>query len=201
LKFPVSAAGYQCDRLSFVSLGKLSNSDLRTSGAAIGRKLRGKDIEVFFSANLKSTQIKSLLISMNLGNFTWNLKTGAKTLTARVGISNIDVAILSSAQIVSDAVNRARTLIHTPSNIKNPEWTAKQAKNLANGVKVEVKSGAELKDFGGLRAVGGSVPKPGPRFIKMTYAPKKSGAKHIVLVGKGITYDTGGIGLDVHTKP
>ena len=81
------------------------------------------------------------------------------------------------------------------SNIKNPEWMAKQAKKFANGVKVEVKSGAELKEFGGLCAVGGSVPKPGPRFIKMTYAPKKSGAKHIVLVGKGITYDTGGISL------
>ena len=197
-EIPVSAAGYQCDRLHFVSLGKLSNADLRAAGAAIGRKLRGKDLEVFLNTNLKSAQIKSLLVSMNLGNFTWNLKTGAKVLTAKVEVANIDEATISSAQIVSDAVNRARTLIHTPSNIKNPEWMAKQAKKFANGVKVEVKSGAELKEFGGLRAVGGSVPKPGPRFIKMTYAPNNSRAKHlkhIVLVGKGITYDTGGISL------
>ena len=194
-EIPVSAAGYQCDRLSFVSLGKLTNADLRAAGAAVGRKLRGKDNEAFVNANLKSAQAKSFLVSMNLGNFTWNLKTGTKVLTAKVEISNVDEATLDSAQIVSDAVNRARSLIHTPSNIKNPEWIAKQAKKLANGVKVEVKSGAELKEFGGLRAVGGSVPKPGPRFIKMTYTPKKSGAKHIVLVGKGITYDTGGISL------
>jgi len=52
-----------------------------------------------------------------------------------------------------------------------------------------------LKEFGGLLAVGGSSPKPGPRFIKMTYSPRKSGVKHVVLVGKGITYDTGGISL------
>ena len=194
-EIPVSATGYQCDRLSFVSLGKLTNADLREAGAAVGRKLRGKDNEAFVNANLKSAQAKSFLVSMNLGNFTWNLKTGAKVLTAKVEVANIDEATISSAQIVSDAVNRARSLIHTPSNIKNPEWIAKQAKKLANGVKVEVKSGAELKEFGGLRAVGGSVPKPGPRFIKMTYTPKKSGAKHIVLVGKGITYDTGGISL------
>ena len=194
-EIPVSATGYQCDRLSFVSLGKLTNADLRAAGAAVGRKLRGKDNEAFVNANLKSAQAKSFLVSMNLGNFTWNLKTGAKVLTAKVEISNVDEATLDSAQIVSDAVNRARSLIHTPSNIKNPEWMAKQAKKLANGVKVEVKSGAELKEFGGLRAVGGSVPKPGPRFIKMTYSPKKSGTKHIVLVGKGITYDTGGISL------
>ena len=194
-EIPVSATGYQCDRLSFVSLGKLTNADLRAAGAAVGRKLRGKDNEAFVNANLKSAQAKSFLVSMNLGNFTWNLKTGAKVLTAKVEVANIDEATISSAQIVSDAVNRARSLIHTPSNIKNPEWMAKQAKKLANGVKVEVKSGAELKEFGGLRAVGGSVPKPGPRFIKMTYSPKKSGTKHIVLVGKGITYDTGGISL------
>ena len=194
-EIPVSATGYQCDRLSFVSLGKLTNADLRAAGAAVGRKLRGKDNEAFVNANLKSAQAKSFLVSMNLGNFTWNLKTGTKVLTAKVEISNVDEATLDSAQIVSDAVNRARSLIHTPSNIKNPEWMAKQAKKLSNGVKVEVKSGAELKEFGGLRAVGGSVPKPGPRFIKMTYSPKKSGTKHIVLVGKGITYDTGGISL------
>ena len=197
-EIPVSASGYQCDRLHFLSLGKLSSADLRAAGAAMGRKLRGKDIEVFLSTNLKSAQIKSLLVSMNLGNFTWNLKTGAKVLTAKVEVANIDESTINSAQIVSDAVNRARSLIHTPSNIKNPEWMAKQAKKFANGVKVEIKSGAELKEFGGLRAVGGSVPKPGPRFIKMTYSPKNISAKnvkHIVLVGKGITYDTGGISL------
>ena len=137
-EIPVSATGYQCDRLSFVSLGKLTNAELRAAGAAIGRKLRGKNNEAFVNANLKSAQAKIFLVSMNLGNFTWNLKTGTKVLTAKVEISNVDEATLDSAQIVSDAVNRARSLIHTPSNIKNPEWMAKQAKKFANGVKVEV---------------------------------------------------------------
>ena len=41
-EIPVSATGYQCDRLSFVSLGKLTNAELRAAGAAVGRKLRGK---------------------------------------------------------------------------------------------------------------------------------------------------------------
>ena len=192
---PVSAEGYKCERLSFVSLGKLSNSDLRVAGAAIGRKLRGKSDLVFLNHNLKSLQIKSLLVSANLGNFTWNLKTGAKPATAIIEVPKIENDILSNAQVVSDAVNRARQLIHTPSNIKNPEWIAKQAKKFSNGTKVEIKAGAELKDFGGLRAVGGSSPKPGPRFIKMSYVPRKAGAKHIVIVGKGTTFDTGGISL------
>ena len=194
-EIPVSAEGYACERLSFISLGKSSASDLRAAGAAIGRKLRGKSDTAFLAFNLKSAESKSLLISANLGNFQWNMKSGPKPTTSIIEISNTDVGVLSSAQIVSDAVNRARTLIHTPSNIKNPEWIAKQAVKLANGVKVEVKSGAALKEFGGLLAVGGSSPKPGPRFIKMSYTPRKSNAKHVVLVGKGITYDTGGISL------
>ena len=192
---PVSAAGYKCERLSLVSLGKLTAADIRTAGAAVGRKLRGKGDEFFIGIKLNDAQAKSFLISANLGNFTWTLKSGAKDFSAKVEVTNISEEAIESAQVVSDAVNRARQLIHTPSNIKNPEWIAKQAKKYANGVKVEVKSGAALKEFGGLRAVGGSSPKPGPRFIKMTYAPRKANAKHIVIVGKGITYDTGGLSL------
>lgn len=194
-EIPVSADGYKCERLSFVSLGKASNQELRSAGAALGRKLRGKNDLVFVNLALKSNDAKSFLISSNLGNFTWSLKSGAKEATSILEVSQLDESTAHNAQVISEAVNRARQLIHTPSNIKNPEWIAKQAKNYANGAKVEVKSGVALKEFGGLRAVGGSSPKPGPRFIKMSYAPKKAGAKHIVIVGKGITYDTGGISL------
>lgn len=194
-EIPISADGYKCERLSFVSLGKASNQELRSAGAALGRKLRGKNDLVFVNLALKSNDAKSFLISSNLGNFTWSLKCGAKEATSILEVSRLDESTAHNAQVISEAVNRARQLIHTPSNIKNPEWIAKQAKKYANGAKVEVKSGVALKEFGGLRAVGGSSPKPGPRFIKMSYAPKKAGAKHIVIVGKGITYDTGGISL------
>lgn len=108
---------------------------------------------------------------------------------------------LEHAKVLSDAVWNARDLIHTPSNIKNPEWIANQARALAKATQssaltVTVKSGRALAEFGGLRAVGNSAPVPGPRLIEMKYAP--TGSKnwpHIVLVGKGITFDTGGISL------
>ena len=193
-EIPVSAEDYECQRIIFLSLGKSTNSELRLAGAAVGRKLRGKSDTALVTTNLKSDQNKSFLISANLGNFQWNLKSGNKETTALLEIINADQSIIDSAKVISDAVNRARQLIHTPSNIKNPEWLAKQAKKMANGAKVEVKSGTALAEFGGLRAVGGSSPKPGPRFIKMVYAPKGA-KKHVVIVGKGITFDTGGISL------
>lgn len=210
-EIPVSTEGYKCDRLIFISLGKLENSDLRLAGAALGRKLRGKEGLAHVELKLKAAQAKSFLISANLGNFTWTLKSNSKELNLNLEITDVDEAIIHQAQTISDAVNRARQLIHTPSNIKNPEWIARQAKKYANGAKVEVKSGVALKEFGGLRAVGGSSPKPGPRFITMSYEPRrtsgkskvnskvnskvKSKVKHVVIVGKGITYDTGGISL------
>ena len=197
-EIPVSADGYKCEKAILVSLGKSTNSEIRTAGAAIGRKLRGKELVAYLENNLKSAEAKAILISANLGNFQWNLKSNFKDNNSTLEISNVDENSVSKAQITSDAVNRARQLIHTPSNIKNPAWIAKQAEKLANGVKVEVKSGSDLREFGGLIAVGGSVPKPGPRFIKMTYTPRKTNGKkikHIVLVGKGITYDSGGLSL------
>ena len=193
-EFPAKVENYSCERISLVSLGNVSDQELRTAGAAIGRKLRGKNEKVFLALTLKSHQYKSLLISANLGNFQWSLKRDQKPANSQVSVP-ADDGVIKSAQVISDAVNRARELIHTPSNKKNPEWIAKQAKRLANGAKVEILSGRALKEFGGLLAVGGSSPKPGPRFIKMTYSPRKSGVPHVVLVGKGITYDTGGISL------
>ncbi|CAB4721133.1 unannotated protein [freshwater metagenome] len=70
----------------------------------------------------------------------------------------------------------------------------------STGLKVKVLAGKELKEFGGLSAVGNSSPKPGPRFIEVTYTPKKMNKSapalaHVVLVGKGITFDTGGVSL------
>jgi leucyl aminopeptidase len=103
---------------------------------------------------------------------------------------------------MATAVWQARDLIHTPSNIKNPDWLAKQATAMVSGTKssslsISVKSGRALKDFGGLIAIGNSSPNPGPRLIQVSYAPKgSSNWPHVVLVGKGITFDTGGVSLE-----
>ena len=113
---PVSAPGYACERLVFLSFGKCTNSEICLAGAAIGRKLRGKDDLAFLNFKFKAAQNKALLISANLGNFQWNLKsspTPSKPISAKIEISNCDDETIKSAQIVSDAVNRARTLIHT----------------------------------------------------------------------------------------
>ena len=190
------------DRLYLVAVGDGSLPALRAAGAALGRKVRGKAIELVSLIADSRAEIRAHGVSILLGAYTWNLKTGKPTEIATIALATKDSAAVAEAGVIARALYTARDLIHTPSNIKNPLWMAQEAKKLADekGLAIKVLAGKELANFGGLRAVGNSSPKPGPRFIELTYIPKgktRSAAAlpHIVIVGKGITFDTGGVSL------
>jgi leucyl aminopeptidase len=149
-----------------------------------------------------SLEIRAHAVSILLGSYIWNLKTGKTAEIPTIVIATKDKEALHEATVIARALFVARDLIHTPSNIKNPLWMANEAKKIADekGLAISVLAGKELAKFGGLRAVGNSSPNPGPRFIELTYIPKgksrsASALPHIVIVGKGITFDTGGVSL------
>jgi len=180
----------------------MSLPSLRTAGAALGRKVRGKAIELVSLCAQSRLEIRAHAVSILLGAYTWNLKTGKTAEIATITIATKDRDAVHEASVIASALYTARDLIHTPSNIKNPLWMAQEAKKIADekGLAISILSGKELAKFGGLRAVGNSSPKPGPRFIEITYVPKgkarsASALPHIVIVGKGITFDTGGVSL------
>ena len=199
-EIPVSATDSQTDRIFFVAVGDQSSSALRAAGASVGRKVRGKNVSVYSACALK--EVKAHSISIALGAWVWNLKTDKKKEVPQLLIASKDKKSIEDAAAIAQAICRARDLVHTPANIKTPAWMGKQAELFAKGTSLKVKifAGAELKEFGGLRAVGGSSPKPGPRMIQVSYQPKSkkksiNALPHVVLVGKGITFDTGGISL------
>ena len=201
-EIPVLHDGAQVDRLYLVGAGDGSLPALRTAGAALGKKVRGKAIELVSLLAESRAEIRAHGVSILLGAYSWNLKTGKPTELATIAIATKDSASVKEAGVIARALYTARDLIHTPSNIKNPLWMAEEAKKIADekGLAISVLSGKELAPFGGLRAVGNSSPKPGPRFIELTYIPKgkaRSAAAlpHVVIVGKGITFDTGGVSL------
>jgi len=94
----------------------------------------------------------------------------------------------------------ARQLAITPSNEKDPAWLAARATELAasTGLAVTVWDEKKLaaEGFGGILAVGKGSTRP-PRFIRLDYVPDGAtkDTPYVVLVGKGITYDTGGLSL------
>ena len=102
---------------------------------------------------------------------------------------------------LATATARARDLADTPSGTKSPDWFATTATDLvadARGLEVTVRDEAWLAEhgFGGVLAVGGGSSRP-PRFLELRWSPADASpaAGHVVLVGKGITFDTGGISI------
>ncbi|MEU5315609.1 leucyl aminopeptidase [Streptomyces sp. NPDC021056] len=106
-------------------------------------------------------------------------------------------AAVERALAVTEELNRARDLVNTPPNDLYPEAFAAVAQAAAkeHGIKVQVlDEKALLKGgYGGILGVGGGSATP-PRLVKLSYTSSKA-RKHLALVGKGITYDSGGISL------
>jgi leucyl aminopeptidase len=200
-EIPVSATDSPVEKIILLGVGDQSLASFRVAGAALGRKVRGAGQNFATIAPTNRDEIIAFATSATLGEYTWNQKTAAKPSSSEIEIVTADAAPVAYANVIASAVCRARDLIHTPANIKTPLWMANQARAIASdyGLDINVLSGAALKVFGGLKAVGNSSPNPGPRFIHLTYTPKggkkNSRVPHVVLVGKGITFDTGGISL------
>ena len=199
LEIPISQKATKADRVFVIGLGDQSTQSHRLAAANLGRKLRGKKINVSTLLATDSADVRAHAISAVLGAYTWTLKSDSTSDQPTFNIVCKNEKIINNAEIIAHSVCRARDLVHTPSNIKNPLWMANQAQKIAKEGKLSIKvlAGKELAPFGGLRAVGNSSPKPGPRFIQITYTPKSTAKRipHVVLVGKGITFDTGGVSL------
>lgn len=101
------------------------------------------------------------------------------------------------AKIVTDAINAARDLVNAAPNDLFPAAFADAAKTAAKGtgVKVTVLDEKALLagGYGGIMGVGQGSTR-GPRLVKVAYTPSRPAAR-VALVGKGITFDTGGISI------
>lgn len=107
-------------------------------------------------------------------------------------------ASMRQAEVVADSVALARDLVNTPSGDAYPEVMATHARAVAKeaGLKCKVYSVAELEkgSFGGIVGVGKGSVHP-PRLVELTYSGGREGDAPIVLVGKGITFDSGGLSI------
>src|SRR5205085_3930774 len=105
---------------------------------------------------------------------------------------------LAEARATADGADLTRTLGNLPSNICTPSYLAEQAKKLAREFKLDVEV-LERKDMeklgmGALLAVTSASHEP-PKLIMLRYEGAGKSKKPIALVGKGITFDTGGISI------
>jgi leucyl aminopeptidase len=128
-----------------------------------------------------------------------DVRPGAERDAAAATTGSAGAAAVDEAAVIAGAVALTRDLSNTPSLRKCPQWLAEAAATVAQsadaGLSLRVWNEQELADAGflGMIAVGSGSDRP-PRLIELSYAPPGA-RRHVVLVGKGITFDSGGLSL------
>lgn len=107
--------------------------------------------------------------------------------------------VLVQAQAIAQGMALAKDLANLPGNICTPNYLAEQAKALGKqhpALKTKILNSSDMEKLGmgALLSVARGSGQP-PKFITLDYQPSKPGKKPIVLVGKGITFDSGGISI------
>ena len=196
-------AGPNGSVLALVGLGeKLSSDSVRDSMGAVARELGSFEHAVldvpFGSKGLVLAAVEGFLLG-NYEYITYKPKAEKRKLSKLTIVTSLKAtgAELKALEVVSAAVHRTRDLVNAPANDLYPEVMVQAAKKIAKGLPVKIKVWSEKdlvsEGLGGIHAVGKGSNRP-PRLVKLEYKP--SGAKtSLALVGKGITFDTGGLSL------
>lgn len=160
-------------------------------------------VQLVLPEEASGEHVTELALGLLLGGYRFKVTSeDPKPVVRTVRLVTHDRAVPAHTELVGRAATLAaataltRDLANTPSNVKSPAWLADTAAKVA-GPRVDVAVRDEqwlaAQGFGGVLAVGGGSSRP-PRLIEMTYKPSGA-AKHLLLVGKGITFDTGGLSI------
>jgi leucyl aminopeptidase len=193
--------------LLLVGVGEQSVTDFRRAGATLARATKDRaSVATSITAIAPDEGLGAFVIGAMLGSFGFHWRsTGPKERpVARIvlGGTTDEVADeeLARALAAGGAGWRSRMLASVPSNLKTPAWLAEQAEEFAAAAGLDVTIWDEQRlaeeGFGGVLAVGAASVSP-PRLIRLDYSPRGATKKTptVVLVGKGITFDTGGLDI------
>jgi len=206
-------AGLKGKRLLLVSGGsakKFSSYDLRRIAGTAARALKSRGIRSFafiappgISAD---DAVRAIVEGAHVGNFDPDYyrsdrkdqKIDAITIIAGGEKARLEKAA-GEAQIIGESQNFTRDLVNEPSNRMTPTILAERAKKMCAevGLKCEVYGAAKIKELkmGAFWSVAQGSDEP-PALIVMKYEPAGAPDKPVLgLVGKGITFDTGGISI------
>jgi leucyl aminopeptidase len=196
--------GAEACAVLFLGVGDASPGALRRAGAALARRLPAGRTAVTTAVLAEPDEaVEAFTEGLLLGSYQFTMKSAASQAAEPAEIRLLlagpasRAALVERAATVAGAVGLARDLANTPSMIKTPEWLAGEAAAVASehGLSSRIWREAELAagGFGGLLGVGSGSAHP-PRLIELSYEPAQAD-RHVVLIGKGITFDSGGLSL------
>lgn len=210
-------AGLKAARLLLVGAGKreqFNHATLRKIAGASLRYLKARSVKQFAFVVRENDATEESAQAIVEGALAANFETD-KYKTDKKNEKNIDAILIAgfsdteksagekgiaTGKVIAESQNFTRDLVNEPSNKLTPRILAEKAEAMAReaGLAVEIldeKKIAELK-MGALLSVAQGGPEP-PRMIVVTYTPAnvKPNAPVIGLVGKAVTFDTGGISI------
>ncbi|MDA0563010.1 leucyl aminopeptidase [Streptomonospora sp. S1-112] len=207
-QFPVDL-GRGLVRMVLLGVGDATPDDLRSAGAALARAAKGRRAAATTVALLDRAHddtgagLTAFAEGALLASYRFTLASSPKgpapveSVELVGGDTGAAPGALARGTALARATALARDLVNTPSTDKDPAWLAGRAVEVAaeSGLEHRVWDDSALRDegFAAILAVGAGSVRP-PRLVRLDYRPADP-AGHIVLVGKGITFDTGGLSL------
>ncbi|TFD79628.1 leucyl aminopeptidase [Cryobacterium sp. Sr8] len=191
--------------IAVVGLGKEITVDgLRDAAGSAVRQLTGVDSVAFAFPLTTEDEVHAVLEGAALGAYSFteyrqnslaSTKLPAGRITVHTALAAGDA--LERVGIVAEAVSLVKDLVNTPPSHLYPKSLADKSVAAAAGLPVTVRVWDETElvadGFGGIAGVGQGSSRP-PRLVKVSYSPEGA-TRHLALVGKGITFDTGGLSL------
>ena len=215
IKIPGSATKV----LVFTGLGEnkstFSDETLRRAAGAAARALAGNSSATFSLPAKKAATIAAIAEGALLGAYSFNKFRVDSKVNRQASLKSVTIysalakkaeakEALKCAAIIGEYTCLVRDLINTPPSHLTPDSFCKEIGDLVKkvggtsvGLKVTVMNDAQLKSkgYGGITAVGQGSANP-PRLLQISYTPVKAKAKKsYAYVGKGITFDSGGLAL------
>ncbi len=200
VEVPVGRDGV--DTLLLVGIGDGGPAALRKAAAAVVRRsARAADVVTNLADGASPDAAAAAAEAAVLAGFSFSRRSDPSdkpALAVRlVGPADCAAAV-ADAVAIAEATCLARELAATPSLEKTPEWMVDRIRALAGDAHLDVTVWDERRlaaeGFGGIAAVGRGSARP-PRLVQLDYAPGDVEGGRIVLVGKGITFDSGGLTL------
>ena len=210
-------AGLKATRLLLVGAGKrdqFSGATLRKISGAAARYLKARSVKQFAFLVRENDANEQTAQALAEGVITANFETD-KYKTDKKNDKSIDAILvagfsdaeksagekgLAKGKVIAESQNFTRDLVNEPSNKLTPRILAEKAEAMATeaGLAVDILDERRIADLkmGALLSVSQGGPEP-PRVIVVTYTPAtvQPGAPVIGLVGKAVTFDTGGISI------
>ena len=202
----VPVGGADLRLVLLVGLGDETTTDYRRAGAAVARaSFDHESVATSIPAGGDGEALTAYVVGTMLGSFVfhWRSQGPEHEPVRRVVLAGLvgddHAAALERGLALGGAGWRSRMLATVPSNVKSPQWLADQAEQIAaeHGLDFEVWDEDKLakQGFGGILGVGQGSATP-PRLIRLDYTPSGGRkAPRVVLVGKGITFDSGGLSI------